>query len=519
MKYKIIKNSFIIIFTLILIHCNNDLFAQPVTFKKVFSTCGSQKMYCISYNNDKTFIISTTLGLFKLNINGDILIQRQSSGKIVLNKNDTTFSLFLTSGYSKGFLKVDTLIKAIPQFYIFYNNVNYSYGFIPRNIIFPAINNCYIIGGWRADTTLFFKIDSVGNVLWNRYFSPLQGGGVSAIIQTADSGLVVASGFNNNGACLIKTNANGIVLWAKSYVRPKGYITSVIENPDNTLLISGITDSTLISPYTSNMFLIKTSSTGNVIWAKTFGDNNTFRNHKETILKKTPEGGYIILASLARSNANPAIFRDNLVLIKTDINGDTLWTRAHGSNNVNIWATDIDVLHDGYLIAANTNNAYPVPYYCDYLIRSDSLGHTASLCEEYSPQISVNSFSVNDSAIILSSVPFIIDTTLVTPYNNITNNYAYSGCYLNEIYELLQGQDTILSIYPNPCNGLFTLEFNNSNIITTEIEVYNSNGQKIYSLSETGSSCNIDISEFAKGLYFIRAINENGIKTGKVMVE
>lgn len=520
MKLKINRSSLIIIVinTILLINFNNVLFAQPFTFKKVFSTGGNRKMFCTSYNNDNTFIISTPNGLFKLNSNGNILIQKSGGGNILFNNNDTTFTLLTNGAYSKMLFKIDTLLNIISPFQT-YHNVN-RWTSMDQYIILPVFNNNYVIGGGKTDTSLFFKTDSVGNILWSRYFSPLQGGDVSAIIQTADSGFIVASGFYNNGACLIKTDTNGIVLWAKSYVRPKGYITSVIENSDNTLLISGITDSTQISPFTSSLFLIKTSSTGNIIWAKIFGTNISFRNYKAPTLKKTPDGGYIIIASLVRNDFSPALYKDDLALIKTDINGDTLWTRAHGSPDVHIFDTEINVLLDGYLIAAITNNAYPTYYYCSYLIRSDSLGHTASLCEEYSPQISVNSFSVSDSIISLTTVPFVIDTTLYTANNSVTYNIMYDGCYLNEIYEPIQEQDTILSIYPNPCNGLFTLEINNSTITTTtEIEVYNSNGQKIYSSSIISSSCNIDITGFAEGLYFIRVINENGIKVGKVMVE
>ncbi len=77
-----------------------------------------------------------------------------------------------------------------------------------------------------------------------------------------------------------------------------------------------------------------------------------------------------------------------------------------------------------------------------------------------------------------------------------------------------------LNIFPNPTNGKFTVQFN-MNIGTTEIEVVNLLNEVVYSNRmevNSRTAINIDLSDNAEGLYFVRLKAQNTESIKKVVV-
>jgi len=77
-----------------------------------------------------------------------------------------------------------------------------------------------------------------------------------------------------------------------------------------------------------------------------------------------------------------------------------------------------------------------------------------------------------------------------------------------------------LNIFPNPTNGKFTVQFN-TNIGTTQIEVVNLLNEVVYSGSmdvKSNTAVNIDLSENADGLYFVRLRAQNTESIKKIVV-
>ena len=69
-------------------------------------------------------------------------------------------------------------------------------------------------------------------------------------------------------------------------------------------------------------------------------------------------------------------------------------------------------------------------------------------------------------------------------------------------------------LYPNPTNGIFTVESANM----TKVEVYNLVGQMIY--AEQGQMININASDWNKGIYIVAITDNNGaVETKKLVVK
>ncbi len=78
-------------------------------------------------------------------------------------------------------------------------------------------------------------------------------------------------------------------------------------------------------------------------------------------------------------------------------------------------------------------------------------------------------------------------------------------------------------IYPNPNSGLFTVEMNLHKNTSLSFELYNFTGQLIYA-EEIGNISNsytqqIDISNYAKGIYYLQVVSDGGVMTKKVFYQ
>jgi plastocyanin len=79
-----------------------------------------------------------------------------------------------------------------------------------------------------------------------------------------------------------------------------------------------------------------------------------------------------------------------------------------------------------------------------------------------------------------------------------------------------------ISIYPNPTNGKFNLEFNNADIPSEKdcnLEIYNINGQKIYQTPVLYPTSEFDLSTQSNGIYFIKIKNGQAVLTKKIVIE
>jgi hypothetical protein len=83
-----------------------------------------------------------------------------------------------------------------------------------------------------------------------------------------------------------------------------------------------------------------------------------------------------------------------------------------------------------------------------------------------------------------------------------------------EIFVGVNENSNTYEVYPNPTDGIFTIE--GANI--TRVEVFNLVGQMVYEAQ--GKTVTVDASNWNKGIYMINIIDQNGsIKTQKLMVK
>jgi len=99
-----------------------------------------------------------------------------------------------------------------------------------------------------------------------------------------------------------------------------------------------------------DVWLIKTDSLGDTLWTRTFGGSNWDEGH---CVKQTSDGGFIIIGEI---QPNPSGWMD-IFLIRTNNNGDTLWTQTIGGNNHETGNYVIQTIDGGFVFTGSASSA------------------------------------------------------------------------------------------------------------------------------------------------------------------
>jgi hypothetical protein len=127
-----------------------------------------------------------------------------------------------------------------------------------------------------------------------------------------------------------------------------------------------------VAGYTSSfgndtqVYLIKTNVGGDTLWTRTYGGTDWDDGWS---VQQTSDGGYIV-AGYTRSFGNGG----DVYLIKTNAGGDTLWTRTYGGTNTDAGYSVQQTSDGGYVVAGYTSSYGNVPQV--YLIKTDASGDT-----------------------------------------------------------------------------------------------------------------------------------------------
>jgi hypothetical protein len=217
------------------------------------------------------------------------------------------------------------------------------------------------------------QIDSLGDTLWTRTYGGAGEDCAFSARQTADSGFIICGATYSYGAgqsdvYLIKTNAAGDTQWIRTYggaQQEQG--NSVLQTADSGYLICGTTYS--FGAGDADVWLIRTDANGDTLWTRTFGGDTADLGLS---VAQTADRGFILCGQTASFGAG----NNDAWLIKTDSIGDTLWTRTFGGTSDDRGYSVQQTADEGYIIAGYTNS-FGAGGGDFYLIKTNSLGNVA----------------------------------------------------------------------------------------------------------------------------------------------
>jgi parallel beta-helix repeat protein len=255
---------------------------------------------------------------------------------------------------------------------------NRTYGEASEDIAFTAIqtgDGGYALAGhtYSSSTGYDFwlvKTDLLGNMEWNKTYGGSGTDQAYSMVEASDGGYVLAGHTKSSGAglsdfWLVRTDPTGTLNWSRPYGGSKTDIAhSVARTGDGGYVIVGRTQS--YGAGLTDAWLIKTDSSGIAQWNKTYGEGT--RNEAARSVAQSLDGGYALTGDTALVSGDSDFW-----LVKTDSSGNMEWNRTYGGE-VNDFCRSITQTGDrGYALAGSTNS-FGAGNSDFWLVKTDSLG-------------------------------------------------------------------------------------------------------------------------------------------------
>jgi hypothetical protein len=273
------------------------------------------------------------------------------------------FMLALTSTQT---LHVSASIPPNIEWNLSYGGTGYEHA----NSVVQTSDNGYLLVGANAslginDDAWMVKVNSSGSKQWDRSFG---GGGTEnalAVIKTSDGGYALAAETTSYGAgrfdfWLVKVDSSGALQWNKTYGGTgddEAYC--IVQTSDSGYALAGSTTSSGSGGY--DFWLVKTNSSGNKQWDKTFGGTG---NDQACSIVQTGDGGYAI-AGVTNSSGSG---KEDFWLVKTDSSGNSQWNKTYGGLESDVANSMIKSSDGGFAIAGVSNSD-------TWLVKTDSSGN------------------------------------------------------------------------------------------------------------------------------------------------
>jgi hypothetical protein len=204
------------------------------------------------------------------------------------------------------------------------------------------------------------KTDPDGEMQWDKTYGGLYDDVAYSVQQTSDGGYVVCGFTGSFGAgyedfWLVKTDSNGNMAWNRTYGgKNSDYAYSVQQTSDNGYIMAGDTYSLGAG---LEVWLVKTDFSGNMQWNKNYGgslDDGAYA------VQQTRDGGYIIAGFTDSFTNNRDIW-----LIKTDSSGNVEWNRTYGGKEKDE-ACAVQQTNDGGFMIAGTTYSFGATWDPDF---------------------------------------------------------------------------------------------------------------------------------------------------------
>jgi hypothetical protein len=245
--------------------------------------------------------------------------------------------------------------------------------------VHPTADTCYIIAGYTESfgaggkDMYLLKLDQNGDTVWTRTYGMTLQDCAYVVCDAYDTGYLVA-GYKNGPAgwikgdlWLLKIDEDGDTLWTRTYGGTgEDYGTSLHHTLDNNYIISGI--NSYQSAGGKDAWLLKIDQDGDTIWTKVYGAGLEDVSYGVNI---TSDSGYIMTGY---KNGTGSWTPGDLWLIRTDANGDSIWSREYGGTGEDFGFDVFETPDHGFIIAGET--CFGAGMIDVWLVRTDADGDT-----------------------------------------------------------------------------------------------------------------------------------------------
>ena len=205
-------------------------------------------------------------------------------------------------------------------------------------------------------TTSFLLGQPVDPLQWTKYYGGSGDDFFWSIIQTSEPNYLLGGYSNSFGAgsldfWLVKVNAYGDTIWSRTYGGSSNDRSfAIVETAGGGYAITGETFS--FGNGLSDIWLIRTDPNGDTLFTRTYGNDGP--DHAVSLLS-LEDNGFLIVGSISNYDPDEGFYFDVFVS-RTDSLGDTLWTCSLGGDNDDMGWAAVETPDQCYLVVAMTKS-------------------------------------------------------------------------------------------------------------------------------------------------------------------
>ncbi|MDG1731007.1 MAG: hypothetical protein P8K68_14180 [Algibacter sp.] len=215
------------------------------------------------------------------------------------------------------------------------------------------------------------KINALGEKQWSKFYGGTFTDTPFDVIQTDDNGYIIIGSSDSDDVDIqeekggydfwvVKISDTGTLLWEKSFGGSQtDEARAITKSNDGNYIIVGDTRSNdkdvSINNGAADLWVIKISPSGSLIWEKSFG-GNSFDVARS--ISKTQNGDFIISGSSRSSNGDLTINngQNDAWVIKIDTNSNLKWQKTIGGSEID-FAYDAVELNDKSIIVVGDSGS------------------------------------------------------------------------------------------------------------------------------------------------------------------
>ena len=390
------------------------------------------------------------------------------------------------------------------------------------------------------------KLDSSGNIEWQKTIGGNGPEVYCSIIQTTDGGFLLGGYSQSNisgektensrggdDCWILKLNSSGNIEWQKTIGGSgREYLFSMLQTNDNGYILGSTSSSNISGEKTENsrgqtdFWVIKLDNLGNIMWQKTIGGDDT--DFLKDIIQ-TSDGSYM-LAGWSYSNISGEKTEDSKGLedywiLKLNEVGEIMWQKTIGGN-LGEQLNRISQISDGGFLLCGWSSSN---------ISGDKSENSNGREDYWIIKIDQNG-NLEWQNTIGGDLDDIAGTVF---YDNNANNYiaGYSKSNISgdktensrgeHDFWIIKHAPTLgleenpftetITLYPNPTKN--TLKLNTQDKTIDQINIYTMTGSKVLQLDVDTVSPNVDVSTLASGVYYFQLYSGKNVALKKFVKE
>ncbi|MHA2405683.1 MAG: hypothetical protein ACXADB_06730 [Candidatus Hermodarchaeia archaeon] len=216
--------------------------------------------------------------------------------------------------------------------------------------------------------------DATGTLLWNETY----GGGThdicSSMVEVSSGGFALGGTIDYEGIFfgdfwLVRTDSTGTHLWNQTYGGADQDVgEALLEVDSGGFLLAGWTKS--IGLGDADVWMVRTDANGNLLWSRNYGAKLT--DHAHAVIEVST-GGFLLVGGTTSYGAGDM----DVWLIRTDAFGDMVWNQTFGGSGYDVGRSVVE-LSTGEFALVGTTNSYGDGLMDVWLLVTNSTGHQLS---------------------------------------------------------------------------------------------------------------------------------------------